>query len=81
MKTLDNPGVFENDAFQTAIDMPSDTADVRGVKRLCVGPADAESADRVQEQNPGRSFLETKWGEASRKRREFDGWQYEFVWG
>lgn len=69
MKTLQQSGVFENDALQTAINTSKDAAYVRGVKRLCVGSGELE--DRVEAQQPGRSFLETKWeSEASRKRRE-----------
>lgn len=70
MKTLQQTDGFENDAFQTAINASKDAAYVRGVKRLCVGSG--ESEDLVQTQEPGRSFLETKWeSEASRKRRKY----------
>jgi hypothetical protein len=41
----------------------------RGVKRLCVDPADADHETELEQR--GRSFLETKWEmQASRKRRE-----------
>ena len=42
----------------------------RGVKRLCVDPADADRETEAERR--GRSFLETKWEmQASRKRRKF----------
>ncbi|KAJ5230738.1 hypothetical protein N7489_011446 [Penicillium chrysogenum] len=41
----------------------------RGVKRLCVDPADADRETEAEQR--GRSFLETKWEmQASRKRRK-----------
>lgn len=69
MKTL-QAGRLENDAFQTAINASKDAAYVRGVKRLCVGSGEPEG--RIQVQDSGRSFLETKWeSEVARKRRKF----------
>lgn len=70
MKTLQQTSGFENDAFQTAINTSKDAGYVRGVKRQCVGSGEMEA--RVERQEPGRSFLETKWeSEASRKRRKY----------
>lgn len=69
MKTLEQSDMFETDALQTAINTSKDAGYVRGVKRLCVGSEQTEG--RVDTEQPGRSFLETKWESgASRKRRE-----------
>lgn len=73
MKTLEKSDMFESDAVQTAINTSKDAGYVRGVKRLCVGSGQTESrADtELDTEQPGRSFLETKWESgASRKRRE-----------
>lgn len=68
--------MMDNDALQTAINASKDTAYVRGVKRLRVGSDEEENRADVGSQQPGRSFLETRWeSEASRKRRESCAWQ------
>jgi hypothetical protein len=72
MQTLESSTAIDHDALQTAINASKDSAYVRGVKRLCVGPG--ESADNASAElpQPGRPFLETKWeSEVSRKRREY----------
>ena len=53
----------------TAIGASKNSDYQRGVKRLCVDPANADH--ETEHEQRGRSFLETKWEmQASRKRRE-----------
>jgi hypothetical protein len=53
----------------TAIGASKNSDYKRGVKRLCVDPAEADQETELEQR--GRSFLETKWEmQASRKRRE-----------
>jgi hypothetical protein len=71
MQTLESSTALDHDALQTAINTSKDSAYVRGVKRLCVGPGESAEVANVELPQPGRPFLETKWeSEVSRKRRE-----------
>lgn len=71
MQTLESSTALDHDALQTAINTSKDSAYVRGVKRLCVGPGESAEIANVELPQPARPFLETKWeSELSRKRRE-----------
>ncbi|CEO60118.1 hypothetical protein PMG11_04758 [Penicillium brasilianum] len=71
MQTLESSTALDHDALQTAINTSKDSAYVRGVKRLCVGPGESAEIANVEVPQPGRPFLETKWeSEMSRKRRK-----------
>lgn len=82
MQSLQQSSALEQNAFQTAINSsttaPSisinaskDTTYSRGVKRLRVGSDNSDDRENARFQQPGRSFLETKWESEMRKRREF----------
>jgi hypothetical protein len=78
MQSLQQSSALEQNAFQAAINSSvvntsKDTTYSRGVKRLRVGSDGSDDREDIGfQQQPGRSFLETKWESETRKRRKHD---------